>query len=140
MGIWIACIFFMPLVITKEIENPQNQLQQTREPSQMIGALDKPNVWAEFKTKLRSFYHELTEPKVKNKYDICIWKICSRPLKKDNEPPEKEKAVEHLKNNELINEKAIDKLKRFYVDNKGKNIYCKVDNLSKKVACHYTKK
>jgi len=52
-------------------------------------------VWQQFKvlsarviTALRNMAVELTAPKLKDRQDICVWKICSRPLKKTNNMPE----------------------------------------------------
>jgi len=49
------------------------------------------SVWQKFKalrtgaiTGLRNMADVLTAPKLKNRQDICVWKICSRPLKKTN--------------------------------------------------------
>jgi len=51
------------------------------------------SVWQNFKessaiTRLRNMADVLTAPKLKNRQDICVWKICSRPLKKTNSIPE----------------------------------------------------
>ena len=53
------------------------------------------SVWQKFKalragaiTALQNMAAELTAPKLKNRQDICVWKICSRPLKKTNSIPE----------------------------------------------------
>ena len=37
--------------------------------------------WFELKYNILEFYQELTAPIIKNRKDICVWKICSRPLK-----------------------------------------------------------
>ncbi len=53
------------------------------------------SAWQKFKalrtgaiTGLRNMADVLTAPKLKNRQDICVWKICSRPLKKTNSIPE----------------------------------------------------
>jgi len=37
--------------------------------------------WFELKYDIHKVYQELTAPIIKNRKDICVWKICSRPLK-----------------------------------------------------------
>jgi len=56
-------------------------------------------VWQQFKvlsarviTALRNMAVELTAPRLKDRQDICIWKICSRPLKKTNNMPEEKQS------------------------------------------------
>jgi hypothetical protein len=53
------------------------------------------SVWQKFKalragaiTGLRNMTALMTAPKLKDRQDICVWKICSRPLKKTNNMPE----------------------------------------------------
>ncbi len=53
------------------------------------------SVWLQFKelsadaiTSLRNIAALMISPKLKNRQDICVWKICSRPLKKTNKIPE----------------------------------------------------
>ncbi len=53
------------------------------------------SVWQKFKalragaiTDLRNMAAVLTAPRLKDRKDICVWKICSRPLKKTNSIPE----------------------------------------------------
>jgi len=53
------------------------------------------SVWQQFKelsadaiTSLRNIAALIISPKLKNRQDICVWKICSRPLKKTNKIPE----------------------------------------------------
>ncbi len=52
-------------------------------------------VWHQFKelstraiTGLRNIAAVLTAPRLKDRQDICVWRICSRPLKKTNKIPE----------------------------------------------------
>ncbi len=54
------------------------------------------SVWQEFKelptraiTGLQNMVAVLTAPRLKDRKDICVWKICSRPLKKTNKLTEK---------------------------------------------------
>jgi hypothetical protein len=37
--------------------------------------------WFELKHNIHEVYQKLTAPIIKNRKDICVWKICSRPLK-----------------------------------------------------------
>jgi len=53
------------------------------------------SVWQKLKvlsaraiTGLRNMAALMTAPKLKDRQDICVWKICSRPLKKTNNMPE----------------------------------------------------
>jgi len=53
------------------------------------------DVWQKFKessarviTALRNMAAVLTAPRLKDRQGICVWKICSRPLKKTNSIPE----------------------------------------------------
>ncbi len=53
------------------------------------------SAWQQFKvfsaraiTGLRNMAVVLTVPKLKDRQDICVWKICSRPLKRTNKIPE----------------------------------------------------
>ena len=39
--------------------------------------------------ELKSAWRKLTAPMFKGRKDICVWKICSRPLKKTNKVSEK---------------------------------------------------
>jgi len=55
-----------------------------------------PSAWQQVKgfstraiTGLRNIVALLTAPKLKDRKDICVWKICSRPLKKTNKITEK---------------------------------------------------
>ncbi len=50
-----------------------------------------PSAWQQVKrlsaraiTCLQNIVALLTAPKLKDSKDICVWKICSRPLKKTN--------------------------------------------------------
>jgi len=54
------------------------------------------SVWQQFTelsadaiTALQNMAAMLTGPRLKDRQDICVWKICSRPLKKTNSIPEK---------------------------------------------------
>jgi hypothetical protein len=51
------------------------------------GRLDTPqlpqsmmSIWNELKGKMLYVYENLTKPFIKNRRDVCVWKICSRPL------------------------------------------------------------
>jgi hypothetical protein len=39
-------------------------------------------------------WEKLTAPRLKNRKDICVWKICSRPLKKTTTAKPEQKPVE----------------------------------------------
>jgi hypothetical protein len=49
--------------------------------------------WLAFKGQLVEFFARLNEKRIKDKNDICVWKICSRPLKSKEQP--KGKAAFH---------------------------------------------
>jgi len=59
-----------------------------------LGGLNKKIFMFEEKTfelfqELKSAWGKLTAPMFKGRKDICVWKICSRPLKKTNKVSEK---------------------------------------------------
>ncbi len=52
------------------------------------------NMATRLENKSSIFFKELTAPRIKNYNDICVWKICSRPLKyKAESDHKKEKAI-----------------------------------------------
>ena len=45
--------------------------------------------WNELKKSFLNIYEMLNTRLVKNRKDICVWKVCSRPLKLRNQKAEK---------------------------------------------------
>ncbi len=45
--------------------------------------------WSEMKKTINVVFEKLTSPRIKNRTDICVWKICSRPLKFQTKVPRK---------------------------------------------------
>ncbi len=58
---------------------------------------------------IKQFWAKLTAPLYKDRKDICVWKICSRPLKRSNDMPKKN-PLEELRKLEAAKLKAIAKI------------------------------
>jgi hypothetical protein len=59
--------------------------------------------------EIKTFWAKLTAPLYKDRKDICVWKICSRPLKKTNDIPKKN-PMEELRKLNAAKLKAIAKI------------------------------
>jgi len=59
--------------------------------------------------EIKKFWTKFTAPLYKDRKDICVWKICSRPLKRSNDMPKKN-PLEELRKLEAAKLKAIAKI------------------------------
>jgi len=84
------CVQGNPRLLDKESMEIKQQLVNFKDI--FVDAVRNMAIRLENKSSI--FFKELTAPRIKNYNDICVWKICSRPLKyKAESEHKKEKAI-----------------------------------------------
>ncbi len=75
------------------------EIKDSKEKDQLtvtFGQLDSIAIkWNELKKSFFSIYDMLNKPIIKNRKDICVWKVCSRPLKLKIQKTEKSEKKEY---------------------------------------------
>ncbi len=91
----VICLV-LPAILARVIETSNMQMKQMNAEQEDIIETAKRNAltdWEMFKLRLTEAFAKLNEPRNEIKNGICVWKICSHPLKFRKQP--KERVVDH---------------------------------------------